>query len=106
MPVSSPISIRIRSAHRGQTLLQNCCAFNISVRGSDPNDTKDEALEKALEHAHLSRDQVDFIKKVELDYEHGRKVYVITFYMGGYEYEHDIDAETGKVLKFEKDLDD
>ena len=68
--------------------------------------TKDEALEKALQHANLRRDQVDFVKKVELDYEHGRKIYEVTFYKDGYEYEYDIDAESGKVLKFEKDLDD
>ena len=63
-------------------------------------------MEKALEHANLKKDQVDFVKKVELDYEHGRKIYEITFYKGGYEYEYDIDAETGKVLKYDKDLDD
>ena len=68
--------------------------------------TKDEALKKALEHAHLKRDQVDYVKKVELDYEHGRKIYEVTFYKDGYEYEYDIDAESGKVLKFEKDRDD
>ena len=68
--------------------------------------TKDEALKKTLDHANLDKDQVDYIKKVELDYEHGRKVYEITFFKGGYEYEYDIDAESGKVLKFEKDLDD
>ena len=68
--------------------------------------TKDEALKKALDHANLDKDQVDYIKKVELDYEHGRKVYEITFFKGGYEYEYDIDAESGKVLNFEKDLDD
>ncbi|MBQ3392582.1 MAG: PepSY domain-containing protein [Lachnospiraceae bacterium] len=68
--------------------------------------TKDEALEKALAHAHLKRNEVDYVKKVELDYEHGRKVYEVSFYKNGYEYEYDIDAETGKVLKAEKDLDD
>ena len=67
--------------------------------------TKDEALAKALEHAKLRKDQVDFVKKVELDYEHGRKVYEVKFYQGGFEYEFDIDAETGSVLKFEKDWD-
>ena len=68
--------------------------------------TKDEALKKALVHANLDKDQVDYIKKVELDYEHGRKVYEITFFKGGYEYEYDIDAENGSILKFEKDYDD
>ena len=36
----------------------------------------------------------------------GRKIYEVTFYKDGYEYEYDIDAESGKVLKFEKELDD
>ena len=41
--------------------------------------TQDEALSKALEHAQLKKDQLDFVKKVEMDYEHGRKVYEIEF---------------------------
>ena len=68
--------------------------------------TQDQALAQALAYANLDRSQVDFVKRIELDYEHGRKVYEVTFYKGGYEYEYDIDAESGKVLKFEKDLDD
>ncbi len=67
--------------------------------------TQDEALGKALEHAQLKKDQLDFVKKAEMDYEHGRKVWEIKFYQGGMEYEYDIDAESGSVLKFEKDWD-
>ena len=67
--------------------------------------TQDEALAKALEHAQLRKDQLDFVKKAEMDYEHGRKVWEIKFYQGGFEYEYNIDAETGSVLKFEKDWD-
>ena len=68
--------------------------------------TQDQALAQALAAANLRRDQIDFIKKVELDYEHGRKVYEIKFYQGGMEYEFDIDAENGSVLKYERDYDD
>lgn len=67
--------------------------------------TQDEALAKALEHAQLKKNQLDFVKKIEMDYEHGRKVWEIKFYQGGMEFEYDIDAETGSVLKFEKDWD-
>jgi len=67
--------------------------------------TKEEAIAKALEHAQLKKDQVDFFKQVELDYEHGRKVYEIKFYQGRFEYEYDVDAETGEILKFDKDWD-
>ena len=67
--------------------------------------SEDEAIAKALGHAGFNKDQVDFMKRPELDYEHGRKVYEIKFYQGGMEYEYDIDAENGAVLKFEKDYD-
>ena len=67
--------------------------------------TQDEALTKALEHAQLQKDQIDFVKKAEMDYEHGRKVWEIKFYQGNFEFEYNIDAETGSVLKFEKGWD-
>ena len=67
--------------------------------------TEEEAIASALEHARLKKDQVEFLKKVELDYEHGRKIYEIEFYFNGFEYEFDIDAESGKILKFKKDRD-
>ena len=67
--------------------------------------TQDEALAKALEHAQLKKEQLDFLKRVELDYDHGRNVYEINFYQGGFEYDYDVDAETGAILKFEKDFD-
>ena len=53
----------------------------------------------------IEKGNVDLVKKVELDYEHGRKIYEIEFYNNGYEYEYDVDAETGRILKFDKDFD-
>ena len=41
-----------------------------------------------------------------MDYEHGMKIYEIRFVYNGLEYEYDINAETGDILKFEKDYDD
>ena len=67
--------------------------------------TQEEALAAALEHARLEKDQVEFIKRVELDYERGRKVFEIEFFHNGFEYEYDVDAETGKILKFDRGRD-
>ncbi len=68
--------------------------------------TKDEALLKALAHAGLNVDPRSLKrKKIEMDYEHGVKVYEIKFNYNGMEYEYDIDAQNGNVLKFEKDWD-
>ena len=67
--------------------------------------SQDEALSAALKHAGLNKEQLDFVKKVEMDFEHGRKVYEIKFYQGGFEYEFDVDADNGSILKFEKEWD-
>ena len=67
--------------------------------------TQEEALAKALEKAGLKKEQLDFIKKVEPDFEHGRQIFEVSFYKDGFEYEFDIDAENGNILKFKKDWD-
>ena len=67
--------------------------------------SQDEALAAALKHAGLSRNQVDFVKEVEPDWEHGRKVFEIKFYQGNMEYEYEVDADTGRILKADKDWD-
>ena len=65
-----------------------------------------ELYELTAEGTELEKDQVEFIKRVELDYERGRKVFEIEFFHNGFEYEYDIDAVTGKILKYDKDRDD
>lgn len=46
------------------------------------------------------------VTEIELDTDDGRKHYDIEINDGAYEYELEIDAITGKVLKFEKDHED
>ena len=67
--------------------------------------TQEEALAKALEKAGLKKEQLDFIKKIEPDFEHGRQIFEISFYKDGFEYEFDIDAGNGNVLKYKKEWD-
>ena len=67
--------------------------------------TQDQALAKALEKAGLKKEQLDFIKKVEPDFEHGRQIFEVSFYKDGFEYEFDIDAGNGNVLKYKKEWD-
>ena len=44
--------------------------------------------------------------EVDLDTENGKLVYEVSFDAGGYEYDYDIDAYTGKVLNHKKEKDD
>lgn len=66
---------------------------------------EERALAAALTHAQLSRDDISRLE-IELDYEHGSMVYDIEFICDGYEYDYDINAATGELLKYEKELDD
>lgn len=42
----------------------------------------------------------------KVDYENGVLVYELEFFSGGYEYDYEISAADGSVLKFERDVDD
>lgn len=66
---------------------------------------KDAAKAAALAHAGVSADSISGFK-CELDRDHGAYIYEIEFKSGNCEFEYDINAETGAVVKFQKDLDD
>ena len=67
--------------------------------------TEEEALAKALERAGVKEENVDFVKKISRDFEHGTEVYEVEFYSGGFEYNVDVDVQTGRIVSFEKDRD-
>jgi len=66
--------------------------------------TEAQAIQTAMQHAGLSSSQITR-QKCRLDYEHGRLVYEIDLHVGRMEYEYDIDANTGEILKYEVDSD-
>lgn len=60
------------------------------------------AQSAALTHAGLDAASVTW-KEADYDYEDGRMVYEMEFFANGVEYEYDVDAATGEVLKVEKE---
>lgn len=64
-----------------------------------------EAKKAALTHAGVSEQDISFYK-MDMDVEKGVMVYEIDFKCGGYEYEYDIDARTGDIVKRQKERDD
>lgn len=67
--------------------------------------TTEQAKAKALAHAGLSSSQVTFIK-AKLDWDDGRRVYDVEFYTADYkEYDYEIDAATGAVVKYDYDTE-
>ncbi|MBQ4591266.1 MAG: PepSY domain-containing protein [Clostridia bacterium] len=65
----------------------------------------ERAKEIAFEHAGFTAADVVGIQ-VEMDYEHGVMVYEVDFYADAYEYDYDINAETGEIVKNDKEFED
>ena len=66
--------------------------------------SRDEAKKIALKHAGLTASQVIDLE-VELDRDDGKLHYDVDFEADGYDYDYEIDAATGKILKSEKERD-
>ena len=66
---------------------------------------EEKALTAALERAGVSADAVAYYE-IGLDTERGVMVYDVEFTAGDYEYECDVNATSGKIVKFEKERAD
>lgn len=59
----------------------------------------------ALNHAKVAANKA-YAMKCKLEKEKGVYIYEVEFKSGRYEYEYDINAATGKIIKFDKEFDD
>lgn len=60
--------------------------------------TRQEALTVALAHGGVTEDQIRDLE-ADLDWEQGKRIWEVDFEYQGTEYEYDIDAYTGAILK-------
>lgn len=87
----------------GGTKLENI--ESIGTASSSAYIGEERAANAALEHAQVSAENAERIR-VELDWEKGVMIYEVDFDAAGFEYEVDVNAETGEVLKFDRERDD
>lgn len=64
-----------------------------------------EAVNTALEHAGLSESDVSRLT-VKFDYDDRQAEYEVEFYVDWTEYTYDINAVTGEIISYDKDIDD
>ena len=67
--------------------------------------SQDRAKQIALSNAGLSASSVSRME-VGLDYEYGMAIYEISFRRGWMEYDYEINAQTGAIIKAEREYDD
>ena len=66
--------------------------------------SKAKAKEIALAHAGVTASKASFVE-VKLDNEDGTQVYEVEFYSGSTEYDYEINAVTGEILSYDKDIE-
>lgn len=88
-----------RSGSNNQNQNQNQGNSNGSYIGYDA------ALQAACKHAGVNVSQVTRLEN-ELDHDDGVARYEISFHVGNMEYEYEINASTGQILKYESERDD
>ena len=77
-----------------------------TIQNSAKNITAEDAENIALKHAGLKRSGVTF-EKTERDFDDGVEKFEVKFICGGQEYEYEINAAGGDIIKFEIDeIDD
>ena len=66
----------------------------------------DKAKQIAFERAGIKAEDAKFLE-VEYDYDDDLRIfeYSVEFVAGGYEYDFEINAENGQIIKYEKDKD-
>ncbi len=97
-PVNEKVTQKAESAKPDNTA-------NLNANTVDNIVTKEEAKAAALKHASLKESDVKRLR-VELDRERNYLVYEVDFDAGKYEYEYEVNAENGYILKAEKELRD
>ena len=96
------------SVHELNLLSNGHTLSHVSSTGSASDKAyigQDKAAAAAFSHAGIPASDAQRLR-VELDYEDGRMVYEVEFNCGGYEYEYDVDAQDGSIVKSEKERDD
>ena len=86
---------------------------NAETYSSNPNSptlpegaiTSDEAVDVALKKANLKKSELIGLW-CELDYDDGRLVYEVDFSDGKFDYDCNVDAKSGKILNYDKEIDD
>lgn len=76
-----------------------------SAPASNEYISKDKAKSIAFDHASVNAADVKF-SKAELDRDDLIVHYDVEFVAGNFEYEYEINAETGKIIAFDKELND
>lgn len=105
-----PLDTARRSIENRMDFAENTAAASAPAAAGTPavpaaRLSKEEAIAIALKDAGLKQSEVTQLR-TELDYDNGRAEYEVDFRHDHWEYDYEIDGETGKILSSDKDWED
>ncbi|WP_297210896.1 PepSY domain-containing protein [uncultured Flavonifractor sp.] len=95
-------AVQDQPAQAGETVAEQSAITSTGSASQSGYIGLEAAQSAALAHAGLDAASVTW-KEAGYDYEDGRMVYEMEFFANGVEYEYDVDASTGEILKMEKE---
>ena len=98
----APLSVNDISLIASSRSLSDSSVSQTGTASSKAYISVDDAKSAAYAHAGVSASDVTFVK-TDFDSEHGVMVYEVEFYAGSGEYEYDINAQTGEVVKYSRE---
>ena len=98
----APLSVNDISLIASSRSLSDSSVNQTGTASSKAYISVDDAKSAAYAHAGVSASDVTFVK-TDFDSEHGVMVYEVEFYAGSVEYEYDINAQTGEVVKYSRE---
>ena len=84
---------------------KNYFAPGIPSKTATSGITKDQALDIALKQAGVAKKNAQYIS-VHKDYDDGREIFEVKFYVGMTEYNYDVDAVTGQIIDSDIDMEE
>ena len=102
---SSQSNTQNNSVDDGQKNTTNNAPNNTQSNANNTGDISlDEAKQIALSHAGLNSNQVTF-GQAKKDFDEGIQKYEIEFYCNGKEYDYEINATNGQIIKYDYDME-
>ena len=98
----APLSVNDISLIASSRGLSDSSVSQTGTASSKAYISVDDAKAAAYAHAGVSASDVTFAK-TDFDSEHGVMVYEVEFYANNVEYEYDINAQTGEVVKYSQE---
>lgn len=95
----APLSVNDISLIAGSRGISDSTVSQTGTASSKGYISVDEAKSAAYAHAGVAESDVVYVE-TDFDSEHGVMVYEVEFYAGNVEYEYDINAQTGEVVKY------